>query len=92
MKTIWKYKIEMLLSIEMPIGAKIVYVGEQDNMICLWAIVDTEKKNESRFFRAYCTGEKIENPHREPGNEDNYVGTVLLDGGNFVLHVYEMII
>ena len=84
MIAIWKFPLEVKPSqtIEMPIGADLLYVDQQNGQLCLWASVDTEVPTEKVTFRVYGTGQEIK------GEEGlHYLGTTLAQG--FVWHVFE---
>lgn len=87
MNTIWKYTLQPRIDIEMPIGSRILEVREQDNNICMWVLVDTEIETTIRHFIVYGTGMEI----REPWNMLSYHGTVQLNGGQLVFHVFEIL-
>lgn len=89
MKKIWKYELPTVAgstSIEMPFGANILTVQEQHNKPCLWIEADTSAGMRAKYFTLVETG-KVKDP--EYGYK--YIGTVQLDGGSYVLHVYERI-
>lgn len=89
MNVIYKYKLDPTWrKIDMPKCAKILHVGEQFNEVCIWAEVDTDNAMETRTFEVFGTGHQI--PY-DIGASRNYVGTVMLDGGSLVFHVYERI-
>jgi len=82
MKTIHKYPVPLHgeSKIAMPVHAKILHVGEQDQRIYLWAEVDPQYETEIRMFTVAGTGFHIE-------DHLVHVGTVQI--GAFVWHVYE---
>ena len=87
MKAIWKFVLPLtgkLEKIPMPAGAEILTLQIQGDCICMWAIVDTLRHPEPRYFRIYGTGHEI-----EPG-AIKYVGTFQLRGGLVVFHVFEV--
>lgn len=90
MITIYKYalapkSLATHLAIETHEGAILRACHEQHNEICVWFEVDTDKPKELRRFEIYGTGHKITTP-----NEDRtFVGTVFLNRGEYVFHVYE---
>jgi hypothetical protein len=55
--TIWKY---LLLpgqeAVLMPEGAKMLYAREQQDTICVWAIVNPANPQEARGIRVFGTG------------------------------------
>jgi len=86
MKAIWKYQLQVedLQTMHMPKGAKVLSVGVQHNIICVWALVDIgEMEMQPVKFKVIGTG----NP---PGSLVGYafLGTVMLLGGSFVSHVF----
>jgi len=87
MKRIWKYPLaetdEQILL--MPEGAKILHVGEQRGVICVWVEVDTDAEMEHRKFYIVGTGNKF------PLYHVKYLGTVIKEMGVFVWHVYEAV-
>lgn len=68
-------------TIEIPSRFQIVSLQLQDEIPCLWAMVETEYPLIVLWVHAYQTGETI--PHRL---EKAYVGTYQLDG--YVYHVF----
>lgn len=88
MKQIWKYPLEDTDEqiILMPEGAKILYVGEQRRVICVWAEVEVEAPMEHRKFYLIGTGHPF--PH---ATLMVYLGTVVMSVGMLVWHVYEAI-
>jgi len=87
-KTIWKFKLETteIQEIEMPMYAEILCVQTQNEIPCLWALVDPTAEKEIRHFEVFGTGHPIEQDHPY---RRNYIGTYQLCGGDFVLHVFE---
>lgn len=57
-KIIFKYQMPVLEEFEMtlPEGAEIIRMEDQGGMFWLWAVVNTDNKDESRKFRAFKTG------------------------------------
>lgn len=82
MMTIWKFPISIIdeQTVDMPIGAKILSVKMRDGTICIWAIVDTNAKNEQRKIGIVGTGNLF-----WCFNCD-FLGTVI--DGPFVWHVF----
>jgi len=81
---IWKYPLDgTQIDLQMPVGTRILHVSEQHGGPTFWALVDTDASLEMRSFRLYATGEPMANPVQ-------YVGTVLLSGGAYVFHLFEI--
>lgn len=85
-KKIFKYQIETLdnQTIEMPRGAEILHLDLQNNIPCIWALVDDKNPKEKREFLVVGTGHEI-----DYNIEFNYVGTYQLMSGGLVFHVLE---
>jgi hypothetical protein len=86
MNTIYKYALrqEELQMIQMPAGARVLTVQVQNNVPCLWAIVDPEeKKMVQRGFAIYGTGYPM-----RIVEVVQYVGTFQLCDGSLVFHVF----
>ena len=86
MTTIYKYPLlpqPCLMTVGIPRGSKILCVQSQFGIPTLWASVDTEQPNVECRFRIVMTGQ-----HSDDLRPDLYIGTVQLDGGTFVLHVF----
>lgn len=81
---IWKYELASSdNTIQMPAGSQVLTAQSQHGRPCLWAEVDPDLRTESRRFVVKTTGEAF-NPRGL-----TYVGTVQVEGGLIVLHVYE---
>ena len=85
--TIWKYPLVPVFGaqhLSMPRGARLLSVHAQDNVPCLWALADeTSGIYEDRTVAMYGTGTSV------PSSDSLcFLGTVLLHGGAFVLHVF----
>ena len=85
MLTMYKYPIEFgEAAVPMHDGANILYVGERDGALCLWACVDTQLPLVSRTFTTLPTG-------RDIGDAGIYVGTVEADTLDEVWHIFEQV-
>ena len=85
---ILKYPLDLrygdLHNIIMPAGATILTVQVQYGVLCIWAMCDDRQSSETRHIALYGTGHMI---HSNPGK---YIGTVQLNGGGLVLHVFDV--
>jgi len=98
MKTIWKFGIHKdgktdtifpnRVEIGMPKDAEIISVMEQDNDICLHAIVDSEAPKDRRFFEVFGTGHEIKGIEF---TERKYIGSAKVEDGKFIFHIFEII-
>lgn len=83
--TIWKFPILVHddQSIEMPRGADILWVDNQQGQPCIWARVNPYAPKEQRRIRIFGTG------HPMPDELGDYVGTFMMKDGALVFHLYE---
>lgn len=88
MTAIYKYRLEITETqvVSMPKGAQILTAQMQDGYLCLWALVNTDKKSAMRSIVICGTGNPI------PSGEDftqthRYIATV--QEQEFVWHVFE---
>ncbi len=87
MRVVHKYLLPVQdeVKLEMPIGARVLHVGVQDNeQLCLWALVNPKGETKTRSFRIAGTG------HEVAGASPTHLGTALMHNGTFVLHVFEV--
>lgn len=82
-KTVWKFKLEP--EVEIPRGAKVLSVHEQLGDLWIWAIVNPNNRSETRRFAVFATGEDV------PNRSLRFIGTVLLNRGRLVQHVFEIV-
>lgn len=84
---IWKFglNVERTLQtiLDIPAGAKFLATSNQYESVAAWFEVDPFADTEARTFRLVLTGES-------PVPNSTHLGTVLLDQGAFVVHVYEV--
>ena len=94
MNTIYKYIMPMTNHIgpgrvdsviSMPKHAAILCVQEQQEVPCIWALVNTTMPMEERHFTVYGTGKEL------PSYPGKYIGTVQLNCQSTVLHVFERV-
>lgn len=85
MTTIHKYILEMTDEqvIALPMEARILSIQEQKNHLCLWAMVDPELGKTSHIIEIFGTGQAM------GGADRSYLGTVKMNDGSFVWHVFE---
>lgn len=86
--TIWKYRLPTrgTVAIDMPKGAELLSVHNQNDCIVLWAAVDDRKPTQPRTFDVRVTGSCY-----ATFTNVKFIGTVLLDDGAYVAHVFEVI-
>lgn len=88
MRTIYRYELNVddgLSYIDMPEGAKVLSISTErtDPYIEMWAGVDTNNPLVTRQFAVVGTGREI------PISFIRFIGTVLIDKGEYVFHVFE---
>lgn len=86
---IYKYpfNVQDEIRIEMPKDASILTIQAQDEVPCIWAIVDIEQPTiEVRRFRLFGTGHPMD---IEPALS-RYIGTFQLLGGRFIGHLFDI--
>lgn len=83
---IWKYELEIkdLQHVDMPYGAKILSVANQNGNLCMWASVDPSAEKMWRFVEIIGTGHLIPT---DLNGERIFIGTVVI--GSLVWHVFE---
>lgn len=87
MLTIHKYPLSKapgVQLIEVPQGARLLKAANQFDKICLWYEVDTDRPKVQREILLYQTGTEI-----DACSTGKFIDTILLDGGNYVVHLYE---
>ena len=72
--------------LELPIGSKILKIDNQYNSIQMWVqTIEGVDKYETRKFFSIKTGSLFENDNLQ------YLNTVILDDGDYVAHIFEVI-
>ena len=90
---IFKYDLEVVGEIQtvmMPLEAEILTVQTQDNKIKLWALVYPNNKPKPRRFQVFGTGHLVEYSVKDSVIDFKYLGTVQIDHGVYVFHVFEV--
>lgn len=86
---VWKYPLEVpLTTVAMPMGARVLHVGAQGDVVTLWALVEPDRKLLDRQFLVVGTGWEFDLGHPVPDAE--YRGTALRRDG-LVFHVFERV-
>jgi hypothetical protein len=87
MQTIWKYILEpkKTNNIQLPISAEILSVQNQNEKICIWVKLETDALKINRMFAVLGTGWEVESDY-----DLWFIGTVQLNHGILVFHVFEM--
>ena len=87
-----KYLIKMHgeTRIELNGIGRVLHVDVQRQLPCVWVEVTHQHPlyKETKKIRVFHTGEEIPN---ELLHKTKYIGTLLLDDGNYVGHVYQII-
>lgn len=84
-KTIFKHRVPIScdFSIDMTEGARVLGVQLEGGDPQVWILEDFIGPMESRGFRTFATGD------RTPEDIGAFVGTIQLNGGEFVFHLFE---
>lgn len=88
--TVWKFELSAspdVQRIEMPVGARILDVGEQLGKLCVWALVTPGEPRETRLFRIAGTGHSLAGDV-DPGT--HYAGRAEFSGGALQVHVFDL--
>lgn len=87
---IHKYRLAIgTNSITLPRGAAILSTDMQNEGVYVWALVNADSVfTDERIFEVFMTGQLI---GALPGTRRKFIGTVLLQGRCFVVHVFERI-
>jgi len=87
---IFKYNVapQKIITIPMPQGAEILSFQVQHGEPCIWALVDEKAIFENRYFKLFGTGHEV---YQDMGVVRKFIGTIQLDNGNLVFHLFERI-
>lgn len=84
---IFKQQIDLNLGashyVDMPAGATILTTQLQYGVLCIWFLCDPTMHFARRRIVVYGTG------HELPPNPGKYIGTVQLNDGGLILHVFD---
>jgi len=81
---VFKYELNPETTLELPIGAKVLSCGVQNEKIFIWVLLDCQNKKENRFFFVYGTGHEIGDKVKL-----HFIDTVHMHSLGLVLHVFE---
>lgn len=84
--TVWKTALKPMnvQQVAIPRGAQILSAHMQDNMPTIWYLCDTDAPLEDREIAIVATGSAAPYPA-----EAHFIGTVLINGGSIVAHIFE---
>lgn len=90
-KSIWKFPLDTTdyQKVLMPKNAQILSIQAQNEIPCIWAIVDKEAESEEREFEIFGTGHQYKDDIWF-GKEHSFVGTYQLNDGSLVFHCFEL--
>lgn len=91
-QTIFKYELprSQRFTLDLPKFGDILHIGVIYNIAYMWVLVDPDVICERRSFTWIETGETIDLKKYEAFDKDEYRGTVILDSGNYVIHLFEV--
>jgi hypothetical protein len=87
MNKIWKYILEITDQqyLQLPMGARILSVANQNESLVLYALVNPEEQTTENFVvQIFGTGNPIE--RLDPMSK--FIGTVVMENGKLVWHVF----
>lgn len=89
MKVVYKYHLASD-TVRLPVGAEILHIGVQNDMLFAWALHETEgggpPTEKVDTFRVAGTGHPIQNEHVT----GKFWGTHILVNGTLVFHVWQL--
>ena len=87
-KTIWKFQLEVLDTqfIWIPKNAEILSVQNQNEVPCMWALVNPTEEREEKCFEIFGTGHDV---HCDMGVDRKFIGTFQMQNGSLVFHIFE---
>ena len=95
MKKIFKYQLANvdLQNVEMPQGSEILCIQTQNEIPCIWALVDPNKEPINRRIGIFGTGQEL--PMLPINENATYIGTYQLQmselGGTLVFHCFDIV-
>jgi len=89
--SIWKFPLKTTdyQEVSMPKGAQILSIQVQNEVPCIWAVVDDNADKEVRIFEIYGTGNGYSDL-KWFGKEHSFIGTYQLYNGDLVFHCFEL--
>ncbi len=88
-KIIYKYPLEVtdVQNISLPVGAEILTIQTQNEIPCLWALVDPNGiEKESKTIEIFGTGHPV---GYDMGVSRKYISTFQLRDGQLIFHAFE---
>lgn len=84
-KSIWKFQLPVTddIQLELPKDAQILSVQVQNEIPCIWALVDVNAEKETRNFKIFGTGHKVCSENLV------FIGTFQMLGGGLIFHLFE---
>ncbi len=84
--TIWKYPLAIVDSqhVVMPMTSELLHVDVQNGQVQLWAMVNPDRPTRPYLIHMFGTGHIV-----PKGLEMIHIGSVMLEGGALVFHVFE---
>ena len=84
MKKVFKYRIDItdFQTVMIPEGAQFLHLGLQSDYVCIWALIDPDKRSIPYKIQCVGTGHIVEPEYTV------YLGTILMYDGNLVFHFF----
>lgn len=89
MLKVYKYPVPMgdYFEVELPRGAQVLKVEDQDGHPRLWALVDPTAPHTIRRFRFAGTG----HPISDPSSNLRFINTFQIAAGALIFHIFEVV-
>lgn len=90
MLTIYKYEVPLgdTFNLKLPRGAEVIHFNSQNDIMQLWAKLDTDAELENRFFRLAGTGHNL--LYMTQGYDLHYIGSAKLYDDALIFHLFEL--
>lgn len=87
-KTIFKFQLQVLDTqfIWIHKNAEILSVQNQNEIPCMWALVNPTEEREEKCLEIFGTGHDV---HCDIGVDRKFIGTFQMEGGSLVFHLFE---
>lgn len=87
MPVIYKYPVELKMTLELPLDATVLTVQMQHGTAQMWVLLNPEAPTTPRHFTVYGTGQTIP----KTVTAATYIGTFQVDHGALIFHLFETI-
>ncbi len=90
MQSIYKYPLEIVgkQQLLLPMGAEVLSVGNQNEILSLWALVSPEEESLPYDITIIGTGKELSDEAVAGLRAQNFYGTASMAGGQLIWHVF----